>query len=119
MLLPCCCSGPEPMDIDEPAPPPRAKPKRKKAIPKALRAAVWKTYVGEDIGRAKCTVCGVADMSPFDFHCAHVVAEAEGGPTTLANLRPTCATCNVSMQKQNLDDFRRAYFARGGAGKKR
>jgi 5-methylcytosine-specific restriction endonuclease McrA len=88
-----------------------ASAKRAKAtIPKAVRAAVWNTYVGEDVGCIKCTVCGVNNMSQLNFHCAHVTAEAEGGPTTVENLRPTCATCNTSMGTTNLHDFKNKHF---------
>ena len=40
------------------------------------------------------------------FHCGHVVAEADGGPTTVENLRPVCATCNLSMRTQNMEKFK-------------
>jgi 5-methylcytosine-specific restriction endonuclease McrA len=96
------------MEIDgEPVVPPK---KRKKTIPKSMRVAVWNTYVGEDIGRTKCGVCGVADMTQLNFHCAHVVAESKGGATTVANLRPTCAGCNLSMRTMHLDEYKQTYF---------
>lgn len=89
----------------------KAKGRRKKAyIPKAIKVAVWNTYVGESIGRTKCTVCGTVDMTQMNFHCAHVVAEADGGEVSVANLRPTCATCNLSMGTMNLNAFRQKYF---------
>jgi 5-methylcytosine-specific restriction endonuclease McrA len=96
------------MDID--SPPPTQKRPRKKAIPKAVRVAVWNTYVGHGVGQALCPVCRHTVITPFTYHCAHVVAEACGGPTTVANLRPTCATCNLSMRTTNLDVFRETHF---------
>lgn len=100
--------GPVPMDIDsEPKPKPKQK---KKTIPKSMRVAVWNTYIGEDIGRTKCGVCGVADITQMNFHCAHVIAESKGGPTSLANLRPTCAACNLSMRTMNLNEYKEQYF---------
>lgn len=75
-----------------------------------MRVAVWNTYIGEDIGRTKCGVCKVADITQLNFHCAHVVAESKGGATTVANLRPTCAGCNLSMRTMNLNDYRDTYF---------
>ena len=96
------------MDIDEAAP---ARPKpRKKTIPKAVRVAVWNTYIGEEVGRAKCLVCKTVDISQMRFHCAHVVAEAAGGAASVDNLRPTCATCNTSMGTRNLLEFEQTHF---------
>ena len=43
------------------------------------------------------------------FHCGHVVAEADGGPTTVDNLRPVCATCNLSMRTQNMNTFKETH----------
>ena len=40
------------------------------------------------------------------FHCGHVISEAMGGPTTVDNLRPVCATCNLSMRTQNMEKFK-------------
>ena len=40
------------------------------------------------------------------FHCGHVISEADGGPTTVDNLRPVCATCNLSMRTQNMEKFK-------------
>lgn len=126
-----CCARPNeveapvPMEIDDTEtesendfkhtkPKNKAKPKkpapRKKNIPKSMRVAVWNTYVGEDIGRTKCGVCRVADITQLNFHCAHVVAESKGGATTVGNLRPTCAGCNLSMRTMNLNEYQATYF---------
>ena len=84
--------------------------KRKKTIPKALREAVWKTYVGEEVGRTHCMVCQTNYISQLNFHCGHVQAEAAGGATDLQNLRPICASCNYSMGTTNLHLYRAKYF---------
>lgn len=94
----------QPMDIDKPI------KKRKKTIPKSLRMAVWNTYIGDSIGKTKCPICQHQEITQMNFHCAHVIAEANGGETNVSNLRPTCASCNLSMGKQHLEDFKRNYF---------
>jgi hypothetical protein len=84
--------------------------KRKAPIPASLRAAVWNTYIGEHLGKAKCPVCSSQDISPFTFECGHLVAEANGGPTTLENLRPICGACNRSSGTRNMMEFKDAHF---------
>ena len=106
----CCFPKMDPMEIDEPEPPPKPIKKRKKAIPKTLRQAVWNTYIGDSIGKTKCPVCQCHDITQLNFHCGHVIPEAEGGPTQLDNLRPICASCNLSMGKKNLYKFKDRYF---------
>ena len=40
-----------------------------------------------------------------NFHAGHILAEANGGKTTLDNLIPLCALCNTSMGTYNVFDF--------------
>lgn len=82
----------------------------KKHIPKSMRIAVWNTYIGEEIGRTKCLVCRHVDITQMNFHCGHVIAEACGGKTCVENLRPICATCNLSMRTMNMNEFSEKYF---------
>ena len=67
---------------------------KKKTIPKILKDLTWSRWVGDDIAKAKCLCCGVNEIKMNSFHCGHVISEADGGPTTVDNLRPVCATCN-------------------------
>lgn len=109
----CCIQPkPEPMDIDSPIPTPSPSRQRKtKArIPKSMRVAVWNTYIGETVGRAKCLVCRHMDITQMNFHCGHVVAEANGGVVSVENLRPICASCNLSMRTMNMFEFAQKYF---------
>lgn len=78
----------------------------KKSIPKILKDLTWQKWIGDDIAKAKCMCCGINDIKMNSFHCGHVLAEADGGPTTVDNLRPVCATCNLSMRTQNMDKFK-------------
>ena len=85
------------------------KPK-KKTIPKALKASVWITYIGKDIGSTKCPCCNTHEITQLSFDCGHVIAEALGGKTTLENLRPICSKCNKSMRTTHMDEFKKQFF---------
>lgn len=82
---------------------------KKKNIPKAMKRLVWDTYIGETIGMAKCLCCKHVDIRQIEFHCGHVVAEANGGSTTVDNLRPICAQCNLSMGKTDMNEFMKMF----------
>ena len=79
---------------------------RKKTIPKILKDLTWQRWIGDDIAKTKCLCCGVNEIKMNSFHCGHVISEADGGPTTVDNLRPVCATCNLSMRTQNMEKFK-------------
>ena len=66
-------------------------------IPKSLRDLVWETY-----GTDKCQICKTRNMSFNNFHCAHIISIDNGGQSIFDNLRPTCASCNLSMNSYNL-----------------
>jgi 5-methylcytosine-specific restriction endonuclease McrA len=83
---------------------------RKKSIPKALKKIVWDTNIGANIGTAKCKCCKHQDIRQIEFHCGHIIAEANGGKTILSNLLPICAQCNLSMGKMNMNDFTNKYM---------
>lgn len=84
---------------------------RKVTIPLPVRREVWLIYASQTDLYAPCYVCGTT-ISVWDFQCAHVIAESDGGLTTIENLRPTCAACNQSMRTMNLDDFKKQHFNR-------
>lgn len=79
----------------------------KKSIPKPLKNQVWEVYVGNDIARTKCLCCNHNEILMNNFHCAHVIAESKGGETNLKNLRPICATCNLSMKTENMFEYKK------------
>ena len=97
----------------------KAPAKRKAPIPAALRAAVWNTYIGAAKGKAKCPVCESQEISTFTFECGHVIAEANGGPTNLENLRPICGTCNRSSGTRNMMEFKESHFVANKQDKKK
>lgn len=82
---------------------------KKKNIPKSMKRLVWDTYIGPTIGMAKCLCCQHADIRQIEFHCGHVIAEANGGATTVENMRPICAQCNLSMGKTDMNEFMKMF----------
>jgi hypothetical protein len=78
----------------------------RKSIPAALKRLVWNKYIGEEIGKAKCTCCNTTDITQMSFHCGHVLADSQGGTCTVENLRPICQSCNSSMGAVHMDQFK-------------
>lgn len=73
---------------------------RKTVIPKALREQVWLRTFGE-VYTSKCSTTWCRNkLTVFDFQCGHDIPESKGGTTTLHNLVPICARCNLSMGNQ-------------------
>ena len=67
-----------------------------------LKNRVWECYFG-DSKTANCpcgTVIGISDN-----HCGHIKARARGGKTTIDNLRPICASCNLRMKTRNMNEY--------------
>lgn len=70
---------------------------RKKAIPKALKEAVWLRDNGRQF-EAKCATSWCKNMvTVYDFQAGHDIPESRGGPLVIDNLRPICQRCNLSM----------------------
>ena len=73
---------------------------QKANLPKALREQVWITYAGRTF-ECKCIIPWCTNsMTVFDFHVGHDIPESQGGTTEIANLRPICSRCNLSMGAQ-------------------
>jgi hypothetical protein len=85
-------------------------PKKKKAIPAALRKQVWNHYIGAPVGETKCPVCRNNTIDKLGFEAGHVVPESTGGTTTLNNLRPICGECNKSMGALNMQEYTLRYY---------
>lgn len=81
-----------------------AKPSKSK-ISQAIRIVCWNTYIGEEIGKAQCVCCKTNFITQHNFHCGHVIAEANGGKVQVNNLRPICAVCNNSMGTMSMKTF--------------
>jgi hypothetical protein len=82
------------------------KKTKKKAVPKVVRDLAWAKWIGDDVAKTKCMCCGINEIKMNSFHCGHIMAEVNGGKTTVDNLRPICAACNLSMGAENMDDFK-------------
>lgn len=77
---------------------------KKRKIPQKLRIEVWKKYNGDSFS-GFCYSC--KDSLRFEnFHAGHVIAEINGGETTLNNLFPVCSSCNISCGRKNLEEFK-------------
>jgi 5-methylcytosine-specific restriction endonuclease McrA len=83
---------------------------KKKAIPKTVKKATWDKWIGKDVGVTKCLCCEHQEIRQFEFHCGHVIAESKGGKTTVDNMRPICAQCNLSMGSMDMNEFKKMYF---------
>ena len=72
----------------------------KATIPRALREQVWITHVGR-VYDHKCVIPWCKNnMTVNDFHVGHDIPESKGGATEIANLKPICSRCNLSMGSQ-------------------
>lgn len=95
----------EPSKSDKPI----TRLKIKTKIPKRLKTAVWDNYYGPDKASGICPCCKKTTIRQIEFHCGHKIAEANGGLTTLSNLIPLCAQCNLSMGRKNFSDFEKSF----------
>ncbi len=78
---------------------------KKQTIPHSIKTLVWNVHIGEKVAEAKCLCCKVTSISIRHFHCGHYISEKNGGDLSVANLRPICANCNLSMGAMNMGDF--------------
>ena len=83
---------------------PETTPYKKETIPKTVRNCLWINYFGSN-REGKCCCCKRETISIGNFHAGHIIAEVNGGKTSLDNMRPICMLCNTSMQRSNMDDF--------------
>jgi 5-methylcytosine-specific restriction endonuclease McrA len=77
----------------------------KKTIPKGLREQVWIQNCGKHF-KHKCKIVWCQNqINVFDFHCGHIIAEKEGGKTSIDNLLPICSRCNLSMGINSISNW--------------
>lgn len=92
----------------------RVIPRKRQALPKAIRDMLWKNHFGtHPVGLCKC--CHTNSIEYTNFHAGHVVSKAHGGSDELSNLLPTCAGCNLGMGAMNMSVFQNK-FGIGYAG---
>ena len=80
---------------------------KKKTIPKILKDHTWDKWIGDNIAKTKCMCCEINEIKMNNFHCGHVISEANGGSISIENLRPICSSCNLSMKTENMNDFKK------------
>ena len=72
----------------------------KEPIPKRIRELVWTTNNGETFSH-KCYVTWCYNtMNVFNFQVGHDIPESKGGTIDIENLKPICASCNLSMSNK-------------------
>lgn len=80
--------------------------KKKKSVPKVVKDHAWNRWIGDEVAKTKCLCCGLNEIKMNSFHCGHIIAEVNGGKTSVENLRPICASCNLSMGTENMEEFK-------------
>lgn len=73
---------------------------------KAQRCAVWNKHCGKDKANGPCFCCN-QKVNFQDFHVGHVTSLASGGTNDIGNLVVLCPTCNLSMGKEEANEFRK------------
>jgi 5-methylcytosine-specific restriction endonuclease McrA len=81
------------------------KKKTKARIHCAVREQVWLNYTGQKFSTKCATRWCQNRIDVFNFQCGHKQAEAKGGATTVENLIPLCARCNLSMGTMHFDTW--------------
>ena len=72
----------------------------KEPIPKRIRELVWTTNNGETFAH-KCYVSWCDNtINVFNFQVGHDIPESKGGTIDIDNLKPICASCNLSMSNK-------------------
>ncbi len=82
----------------------RKKNYKKKPLPKKIREQIWINYNGHKYS-GKCFVPWCSNqIDVFNYQVGHNIPESKGGSSSIDNLRPLCANCNMSMGNQYTID---------------
>ena len=77
-----------------------------------IRKHLWYSYFDKTTGN--CYVCArkitIKKKNNNTFHASHVRARANGGNDELKNLRPCCETCNLKMNTQDLEEYKKENY---------
>jgi 5-methylcytosine-specific restriction endonuclease McrA len=77
-----------------------------------IRKHLWYSYFDKTTGT--CYVCArkitIKKKNNNTFHASHVRARANGGNDELKNLRPCCETCNLKMNTQDLEEYKKENY---------
>jgi len=81
---------------------------RRTQIPAGIRAELWRKFFEEET--KKCSLYGVCffcncSINYENWHACHIISHKNGGSGQINNLLPGCASCNISMNKKNVNDY--------------
>jgi 5-methylcytosine-specific restriction endonuclease McrA len=82
---------------------------KRKTIPKSVKDKLWNLTYGREAGIGDCYCCQET-IDSKSFHAGHIISAHDGGSDNISNLKPICATCNLSMGTQNLEEFTQIYY---------
>jgi hypothetical protein len=81
---------------------------KRKHIPQTVRNTLWQKSYNENIN-GNCYVCK-CKVTLHTFHAGHKISVKKGGSNNINNLEIVCASCNLSMATQDLEEFKKMYF---------
>jgi hypothetical protein len=78
------------------------------ALRAPVRSRVWRNAYTLPNGKCyienNCYCCGVL-ITFENWHAGHIVAQSKGGSNLPENIRPVCASCNLSMGAMDMREF--------------
>ena len=80
-------------------------------LPEPYREEICKQRFGEKY-EIVCPCCcdQVLTRTDSSWHIGHINSRSHGGEYTISNLKPICASCNLSMGEKNMYLFMSRYF---------
>jgi hypothetical protein len=87
--------------------PKKKKTPKPKSYNKSHSILVWNTYIGKHVRISNCMCCNIREISSDVFDIGHVLAKANGGDASIANLRPICNPCNTSMKTEDMVEYKK------------
>ena len=82
--------------------------KKRTPCPQPVKETLWRSYF-ESSMVGECYVCKKS-ISFTNFEVGHNKSFTTGGTWDINNLRPICRSCNRSMGKMTIEDFKKKYF---------
>tara|TARA_B100000900_G_scaffold386869_1_gene377660 strand:+ start:1363 stop:2433 length:1071 start_codon:yes stop_codon:yes gene_type:complete len=84
--------------------------KEKKRITKKIRKILWFNTYDNFNDNFICPIYFCNNNINYDnFQVGHIISEYNGGTLELNNLKPICKNCNLSMGKNNWDEWEKEY----------
>ena len=82
--------------------------RKRKTIPKGIRDSVWERDSGRNYDGI-CFCC-TKSVSCNKWECGHIISDADGGLPIMENLKVLCQSCNRSMGRMNLYEYKDIYY---------